>query len=133
MKQVLDLATVGYVDAADLRRLSSLPQDARRRELSGLCQQLFTDTSQNPARKAYTCKKTDCMKCLTTSSCLYSHGRDRVVLALEHLLFQGHSLDVVIPRDMRQSSLKSLAGEGIALPCLATLVYALHHTNSLCV
>ena len=62
---------------------------------------------------------------MTTSSVIYSHGLDRIVLPIEMLLWQGHQLDVVVPGTMSQRSLRSLAGEGMTLPCLASIVHVL--------
>ena len=127
--EVLDLAVLGYLG-------EQLRPNMSMRDMQEQCSELFTDVSQNPARRSYTHRAQDqsnVSKCLTTSTVLYTHGRDRLVLPQELLYFQGHSLDVRVPPGMKASALRDLAGEGICLPCLATLIYALHHTDSLTV
>ena len=134
VKEILNLATLDFLTPEQLRAVrSSTSQDARKKSLRGFCHELFTDVSQNPARKSHTSRKHLASKCLTSSSVLYSHARDRLVCPLELLLFQGHSLETRVPSAMRQTSLRDMSGQGMALPCLATIVYALHHTDSLCV
>ncbi|CAE7038707.1 unnamed protein product [Symbiodinium sp. CCMP2592] len=123
VKEVLDLAVLQYLGRTGC-------SDGSEGGVRKKCQDLYTDVSQNPNRKSFTAASGS-SRCLTTSSTIYSHGRDRVVLPLEMLFFQGHTVDVKIPDGMKQRSLRSLAGEGICLPCLATLLFALHCTDSL--
>ena len=125
--EVLDLAVIGYLTKPGT---SSSLLSLEPAELRGKCTELFTDVSQNPVRKCHT-SQAGLSKCLTTSSVLYTHTRDRVVLPLELMFFQGHVVDMKVPATMRQRSLKSLAGQGMCVPCLAVLIYALHCTDSL--
>ena len=83
---------------------------------------VFVDVSQNPCRMAWTSAKM-LNKCLTTSSLIYSFGRDSVVLPLELMIWQGHRADIST-KGMPQNSLKQLAGQGINLPCLAVVIAA---------
>ena len=91
---------------------------------------VFIDLSQNPARRPWTNQK-NVSKCLTTSSRIYSFEEQRVVLPLEHLLFQGHRRSIVIPESMPPRSVARLAGEGICLPSLATIVWSLACSGNL--
>ena len=130
--ETLDLAVLAYADKENI--VSCTPQSEHGRAcLQAACSELYTDVSQNPGRKAFTCPSTGVSKCLTTSSHVYGRGRDRTILGLEQMMWQGHSLETKFPSSMGQSSIKSLSGEGICLPCLGLLFYALHHTDSLCV
>ena len=84
---------------------------------------LVVDISQNPIRKAFT--KNGKWPCLTTSSQVYSFARDSMLLPLEYMLLQGHRRTLSIPRGMKPSELRDLAGEGMSLPCLALLVWCM--------
>ena len=138
-KEVLDLACIGWLGKAGLDKLNASSEDRRLVEAQELCYNLFTDVSQNPERKKYTTKMDDddidsgVVPCQTTSTILYSHKYDRVCHPLEMMRFQGHSVDLKLPApaEMRQSQLQELAGSGMTLPCLATVVQALLSTNSL--
>ena len=91
---------------------------------------VFADTSQNPSFKAWT-NASGVTGCLSTSTCLYSYARDGPVLPFELMLLQGHRRDFAIPAAMSSSRLRDLAGEGICLPCLGTIVWALYLTKGL--
>ena len=130
-KEVLDLACISWLqkdgqDAVEVARSKTPAQ------MKDLCKDLFTDVSQNPARKCWT-GKDNTSKCLTTSSALYCRKYDRLALPLELLRFQGHDVDVKLPPPaaVKQSDLHDLAGEGMNLACLATVVQALLVTDSL--
>ena len=84
--ELLDLAVIRYVGAEELCALESA-------EIRCACKELFTDTSQNPARFPHTSKE-GLARCLTSSSILYSHHADRLVLPLEHMLWQGHEVEL---------------------------------------
>ena len=122
-REVLDLAVLQHVGYPLCANLST-------QELDEACADLFTDLSQNPARKAFS-NQAGVSKCLTSSSVLYTHARDRVVLPLEMMFFQGHTQELKVPRDFSQKALKDLAGQGICLPCLGLIVYCLLSTGSL--
>ncbi len=86
---------------------------------------VFVDLSQNPCRQPWTNFSTNVSKCLTTGSSLYSFAKQRLVLPVELLYFQGHPRTITLPDGMSNRSATALAGEGIALPCLGSLVYGL--------
>ena len=121
--EIIDLATLQYAGYPE-----SMSMDAAT--LQQKCSSLYTDLSQNPARKSFTGKHGH-SKCLTSSSIVYSHGRDRVVLPIELMRFQGHDLEILIPHDMSQRSLRELAGQGIFVPSLGTLLCCLRACGSL--
>ncbi|CAE7297676.1 unnamed protein product [Symbiodinium sp. CCMP2592] len=127
--EVLNLAVLGFLGA---RRVLKLQQQGPA-AVQEACYDLYTDVSQNPIRKSFTSPKTLASPCFTTSTALYSHARDRIILPIEAMLMQGHGLDMKIPDSMPRSALRDLAGEGICLPCIATLIHALQHTDSFAV
>ena len=95
-----------------------------------LLKNVFCDISQNP--KFRSCTGPDGVTgCLTTSSSIYSYGKDRMVLPFELMLFQGHRRGLKIPQKMKSSSLRSLAGEGMAVPCLGAIIWSLYLTKGL--
>ena len=84
---------------------------------------VYVDVSQNPQRRAYS-RSNGILKCLHTATCLYSFKRDGVILPIELMFLQGHGLDIKIPPSMRQKQLHDLAGNGICLPCLGSILLA---------
>lgn len=81
------------------------------------------DYSQSHARRSAT--HADKHRCLTTSTTLYSYGLDRVVLPLETLWWQGFPRSLKVPQQVSSSDIKEFAGEGMTLPCLATILLSL--------
>ena len=130
--ETLDLAVISYLKGQNAAVLKDAEQASScdRSAVQVACRELLTDVSQNPYRKAFTSQQ-QVAKCLTTSSLLYAHGRDRVVLPIEQFLFQGYSLNVQLPSGMKQRALKELSAEGMFLPSLGLVVQALKHSGSL--
>ena len=91
---------------------------------------LLLDYSQAHVRRPYS-NKQGVARTLTTSSTLYHFGQDRVLTGLEHLLLQGYDIGVNIPEGMSQAELKKCAGEGISLPVLGSVVWALYMAGTL--
>lgn len=89
-------------------------------------QNVFVDLSQG--LKRWPCTSDDgTTHCLTTSSELYSYARDSAVLPLELLFLHGHDPKKIrMPTGMKHSDIQALAGEGIALPCLAVMLWSLY-------
>lgn len=126
-KACIDLAVLQYLGVENASRsMKDLDQQTE------LVSDLFVDISQNPCRKAFS-NQEGCAKCLTTATVLYSCKKDRIVLPLELLMFQGHTKELKIPAEMSPDAVKCLAGEGIALPYLATLIVAMVGTGLLAV
>ena len=82
------------------------------------------DISQSHARRPIS--NNGVARTLTTSSSLFSFTHGRLLTAYEHLLLQGYPSTVEIPINVTESDIRSMAGEGIALPCLAIIVWSLH-------
>ena len=125
--EMLNLAAIvnlGTERALELSKLARTQACKGSSEMQSALQDVFVDVSQNPNRAPWT-NASGVSKCLTTSSSWYSFSRDGMVLPLELMAFQGHRSSLNIPDSMSPSSLKQLAGQGICLPCLATLVLAL--------
>lgn len=86
----------------------------------------FIDVSQSLSRRAWTQKNMN--KCFCTSTCLYHYGQDRAVLPIETLFAQGYPRTLKVPGQgtISHSDLKEFAGEGMALPCLAALIWSIY-------
>ena len=105
--------------------------EAGRQALRESMAPVFVDLSQNPDRCGYT-NKDGFMRCLCTSSLLYSFSLDRAVMPLELLAFQGHDIPKMrVPADMSVQDMKALAGMGICLPNLAVYILAMRAANFL--
>ena len=83
----------------------------------------YVDTSQNHCRRPYT-NTQGVTGTLTTSSHIYSFGRDSFILPKELLLWHGHSRAINIPDHVKASQLKALAGEGMSLPCIGSVLWS---------
>lgn len=120
VKDLLDCITIAVLRATDS------PAAMMKQQL----EHVFADVSQGLCRAAYT--QNGLNKCLTTSSSLYSFGADRMVTALECLKFQGYPVSssgrfsLHVPSSLGHTSLKEFSGEGMALPCLACVIFSLY-------
>ena len=83
------------------------------------------DVSQNPCRKNFTPEHgTNHTMC--TSSMLVHLGKFRTVLPAEMMMWQGHNIaKVKFPAAEPSKAWRVLAGEGMALPCLGTVIFCL--------
>lgn len=90
-------------------------------------QNSFVDVSQSLVRKTYTNKK-GFTRTQTTSTLMYSFDSDSVVLGREMLLLQGQPRSLQI-EGYKDSVLRSLAGEGMAVPCIGLVIWALMLTK----
>ena len=93
-----------------------------------LLKDVYVDVSQNPKHKSCTNAK-GITGCLATSTCLYSYGRDRVVLPTELSMIQGHRRGFFFPETMSSNQIRDLAGEGMNLPCLGTILWCMYLTK----
>ena len=93
--------------------------DEKKRAL----EHVYVDISQNHIRRPFT-NDHRITGTLTTSTMLYSFGRDGFVLPLELLFLHGHSRALKVPESVKRTNLKSLAGEGMALPCIGSVLWA---------
>lgn len=103
----------------DLGTVKALPFPTKKQMLKGV----FCDISQNPKYRSCTSSE-GFTGCLATSTMLYSYGKDRVVLPFELVLFQGHRRGIRFPTNMKPSKIRDLAGEGMSLPCLGSIIWA---------
>lgn len=114
VKDLIDIIVIQEMKAKDL------PAS----EIGESLTEMFLDVSQSLSRNAHTQKGTN--KCLTTATQNYSFKQDRVVLGLESLVFQGYPRgELKVPNHFSNQHLKELAGEGMCLPCLATVMWSL--------
>ena len=124
VKEILDLAVIARLGAAECLRILKLPPARAVASISERLSDVYVDISQNPNRRCWT-GRDGTSKCRTTSSRIYSYRRQGLVLPLEQLYWQGHSRSVKIPHDTPQSSIRDLSGEGICLPALGSIIVSL--------
>jgi hypothetical protein len=90
----------------------------------GWVNEVFSDTSQSHARKAFS-NSYDISPCMTTSSNYYSFGLDRAIIPIEHFKMQGlPAMKMALPSGMTKDQVKDLAGNMMFLPSLATVLMA---------
>lgn len=127
--QILDCVTIQCLGGAKAARSILREADAAN-IIKARMEDVVVDLSQNPIRRAFS-NDSGVAKCLTTSSVLYSYGRDRIILPLEKLFLQGHGPATKIPEAMSDRAIHELAGQGISLPILGLIVIALQTTVGL--
>ena len=102
VKALLDLVATErlmYACSNQQTPISEIKEFSQERKQE-LLKHVFCDISQNP--KFRSCTGNDGVTgCLTTSTLLYSYGKDRMVLPFELMLFQGHRRGLKIPQDMK--------------------------------
>ena len=113
----------------------TLPESSnpRRKTLKQVQPELngkLLDYSQSHLRKPIT-GDNGISRCLTTSSRLFFFEQQRNLQPIEHLMLQGYEKDVKLPIGFSANDVRRVAGEGIALPCLGTLLWALRLTKEL--
>ena len=121
-KWVMDLLDCAVLQAAKRARCSVKSVQPQLKET-------LMDVSQSHSRRPLPGEDST-NRCLTTSSRLYSFAQRRMLTGTEHLLLQGYSLPISLPEGLTQADLRSFAGEGISLPCLATVLWALKLTRN---
>ena len=120
--------TTDIIDCCAIQFMKS--NNVAAKDLPTAMKGVFLDISQSLQRKAYTANGLN--RCLTTSSCIYSFEHDRLVTPLETLFFQGFPKSLKIPMGISAGDIKDMAGEGMTLPCLATVMWGLWNTIDLC-
>ncbi len=128
-KRSLDLLDCSWVQACKKRNIGMGPAMTKTGIQQKLHEDLVVDISQSHARRPMSDQGV--LRTLTTSSRLYHYGLDRMLLPREHLLMQGYAHTVCIPKSMKDDDVRSLAGEGIFLPCLGQILWCLHLTRNL--
>ena len=92
---------------------------------------VVADLSQSHSRRPY--NRGPVLRTLTTSSDLWAFAQQRFLSAREHLLLQGYSPAVTIPEEVSERDLKQIAGECIALPPLAVVLWSVFLAGKMCV
>ena len=121
ISELLDLVAASKLKELGVNLLKPLDFETKKEKLKDV----FCDVSQNPKYRSFT-NSDGVTGCLATSTILYSFGRDRLVTPFELALFQGHRRGVKYPSGMRGNEIKSLAGEGMFLPSLATVIWSMY-------
>ena len=123
-KRNLEMLDLGFIQACHSAKCGYSVAAAKRQ---GLLDGLVVDVSQNPCRAPWTTQSGHAHT-LTTSTLLYSYQMDRMLQPREYLLLQGYQESVSL-EGLKAESIKDMAGEGIALPCLATILSCIHATK----
>lgn len=92
-------------------------------ELEHDLEDCFIDVSQSHGRHCHS--REGMNKCLCTSTMLYSYGQDRLVLPIESIYMQGYPVTLQVPRHFTGAQLRDFSGEGMCLPCIASVMRAL--------
>lgn len=123
-KRNLEMVDLGFIQACHSAKRSYSVAAAKR---EGLFDGLVVDVSQNPCRSPWTTQSGHAHT-LTTSTLLYSYKMDRMLQPIEYLLLQGYQGTVNL-EGLKADSIRKMAGEGVALPCLATILSCIHATK----
>lgn len=111
-------------DRPDLKRVTA-------KQVKKAIESTLVDVSQNPGRQNFT-NREGFTHTLTTSSVLVHLGRGTILHPKEMLFLQGHGAQTRVPRSLKPADLKRLAGEGMALPCLGTCIWAQFLVRGFC-
>ena len=91
-------------------------------------QDFYIDVSQSISRKPWT-NEFGVTHALCTSAILYSFSMDTVLCGRERMQLHGHNKELFVDDKLSESTLKDLAGEGMAIPCLAGVLWCLYLTK----
>ena len=101
-----------------------------KKETLQLMGNMVIDISQNPCRRCWT-PPSGTNHTLCTSSWPLHMGKLRAVLPAELFAWQGHNImRTKFPKGMTNKKIKTLAGEGMFLPSLGTVIFSLLLTGS---
>ena len=120
MRALIDVTCAHVVSQSRLKMRS-----VNQQQLRDLMMPVTLDYSQNPVRRSFS-GSTGNIPCLTSSSQLYNYGRDRVLCGKEHFLLQGWKPDVVVPPDVSDAKVKELAGQGMCVASLGSILWAVY-------
>lgn len=103
-------------------------KDGKGLSAKAACQEVkikdvILDISQSHQRPTFT-DNAGVLPTMTTGSHYYSFRADSMLASIEHLMLQGHPRSVTIPESLKPADVRALAGEGMALPSLATAIWA---------
>ena len=101
-----------------------------KQEISAALATTVVDVSQNPCRRNYT-PSHGVNHTLCTSSLLVHLGKFRTVVPAEAMMWQGHNIQrLKFPTGESNRTWRCLAGEGMALPCIGTVIWCLFLTGA---
>eukprot|EP00439_Symbiodinium_sp_Y106_P059209 s964_g8.t1 len=104
----------------------------REQALIRLMSDCVLDISQNPDRRKFSKASKDqrcdnLLPCLTSSSRLYAYGQDRMLSGLEHFVLQGWSKQTLVaPEGVTENKLCQMAGQGMFMPSIGSILWALY-------
>ncbi|CAE7837860.1 unnamed protein product [Symbiodinium sp. CCMP2592] len=120
---ILDLV---LANIAKQHRLVKWPPS--KKWLMRLVKSTVVDVSQNPCRRKFSTEEH--LHTMCTSSILVHLGLQRAILPSEMLWLQGHNpSSTVLPSTIPSGSVRALAGEGMALPCIGLVIWCLHQVK----
>ena len=114
---------LGLLDAVVWQKLGRAARNMSFKEKQERLKHVYVDVSQNPIRRPFS-GGTGVTGTMTTSSLFYSFARDGAVLPFEMLMWHGHSRLLKVPDSTKSLELKELAGEGMSVPCLGSILWA---------
>ena len=115
-------AIMNMVVADITQPLKQQKKNTKRAMMAALAD-VVVDVSQNPARRAFT-GRSGSLRTLTTSSQLADISRGRMLKPAEYMWLQGHNrLTTQIPEELHGRKLRTLAGEGMSLPCVGLVIW----------
>jgi hypothetical protein len=107
-----------------VRKLQTQQRDRQMLDVKQIMQNMYTDYTQSHGRRNFT-TRAGYNHCFTTTTELYGFDIDRVVMPIEMLMMHGWKMETVIPSSLLPMDLKTMVGNGIALPCLGAVVWGL--------
>ena len=119
--------TLRTLDILDIVFIEALRKEKKFLAAQRSLRRTYVDISQSHSRKVVTWQN-GITPTVTTSTEMYSFGLDRVITPVEILRLHGHE-NPVIPKGMSYRDLKRLAGEGMAVPCIASVIWCIFLTR----
>ena len=114
---------LSLIDAVVWHKLGKHASKMSRMEKAEKLRDTYVDISQNHIRRPFT-NSSGITGTMTTGSQFYNYERDSLITPYEQLLWHGHSRTLNVPEHIKVSSLRALAGEGMSLPCLGTVLWS---------
>lgn len=121
--RVLDLLDLVVIEAMKGRTKRTLS------EATSFLKDSYIDVSQSHDRKVVT-NRSGVTPTVTTATELYSFNKDRLVLPQEIMRMHGHCLEQTrFPAGMSLAEMRRLAGEGMAVCCIGTVIWCVYLTK----
>ena len=122
--EMIDSAAIQMCMQRSVMPLRATPIQVKRAVSGG-----FVDVSQSLTRNAWAAAG-ESLPVFTGSTALYSFSADRLITGREMLNMHGYSShQVSVPCGITDANMKKFAANGMALPCLATVIWALWLTR----